>query len=230
MLITLAIIGVVAAMTIPTLISDYKKSIIETRLAKFYSAVNQAIKLSEIDNGNLATWDELEIEINVDGNGNDVNPTTNTLEWYDKYLASYLKTIKIEKPENDRDGQLLVYFHDGSMVGISGASWTYYPYASDYSSSQFNEDGVTDRDKTVCGRKYFTFYFNPAHAQTNPTLKYHKNKGLEPYAQSWDGTEDGLKNQSKVGCNKDASVEPAFCTKVIQLNNWKIPADYPFKF
>ncbi len=42
-LITLGIIGVVAAMTIPTLISNHNKRVVETRLKKFYSSMNQAI-------------------------------------------------------------------------------------------------------------------------------------------------------------------------------------------
>ncbi|MBQ8168255.1 type II secretion system protein, partial [bacterium] len=56
-LITLAIIGVVAAMTIPTLIGNYKKLVVEVRLAKFYNNMNHALKLSTLDNGALESWD-----------------------------------------------------------------------------------------------------------------------------------------------------------------------------
>ena len=42
-LITLGIIGVVAAMTLPALIQSYANTVVETRLAKFYSTINQAI-------------------------------------------------------------------------------------------------------------------------------------------------------------------------------------------
>ena len=55
-LITLAIIGVVAAMTIPTLIQNYRKKVIENKLVKVYSLMNQAIKLSTIENGETSTW------------------------------------------------------------------------------------------------------------------------------------------------------------------------------
>ena len=58
-LITLGIIGVVAAMTIPTLVQSYKKKVVESRLVKFYSTMQQAIKLSEIENGPISTWDEI---------------------------------------------------------------------------------------------------------------------------------------------------------------------------
>ncbi len=55
-LITLGIIGVVAALTIPTLIMHHRKQVIETRLKKFYSMFNQAILLSTVDNGEISTW------------------------------------------------------------------------------------------------------------------------------------------------------------------------------
>ncbi|MBR1753527.1 type II secretion system protein, partial [bacterium] len=56
-LITLGIIGVVAALAIPTLISNNNKRIVETRLAKFYSNMNQAVELSEVENGSKEKWE-----------------------------------------------------------------------------------------------------------------------------------------------------------------------------
>ena len=50
-LITLAIIGVVAALTIPSVIQNYTYRMTESKLAKFYSLMNQAILMSKIDNG-----------------------------------------------------------------------------------------------------------------------------------------------------------------------------------
>lgn len=50
-LITLGIIGVVAAMTLPALIQKNNNKVVETRLKKFYSAINQAIMLAENDYG-----------------------------------------------------------------------------------------------------------------------------------------------------------------------------------
>ena len=59
-LITLGIIGVVAAMTMPTLIQNYRKNLVVTRLQKFYSTMNQAIKQSEVDNGDKLYWEKME--------------------------------------------------------------------------------------------------------------------------------------------------------------------------
>ena len=57
-LITLGIIGVVAAMTIPTLMSTFAKQRTETQLKTFYSRINQTIKMSIADNGDPDGWVE----------------------------------------------------------------------------------------------------------------------------------------------------------------------------
>ncbi len=53
-LITLGIIGVIAAITIPTLINNYKKTQIVTKLKKVYTVMNQAVNLSKAND----TWTE----------------------------------------------------------------------------------------------------------------------------------------------------------------------------
>lgn len=46
-LITLGILGIVAAMTLPALIQSNNNKVVEARLKKFYSAINQAILMAE---------------------------------------------------------------------------------------------------------------------------------------------------------------------------------------
>ncbi|MDR1327709.1 MAG: prepilin-type N-terminal cleavage/methylation domain-containing protein, partial [Heliobacteriaceae bacterium] len=46
-LITLGIIGVVAALTMPSLITKYEKQVTVTRLKKFYSIHMQTLKMTE---------------------------------------------------------------------------------------------------------------------------------------------------------------------------------------
>jgi len=50
-LITLAIIGVVAAMTIPTLIGKYQNQVLVTSLKKFYSEFSQVLQKTKVDTG-----------------------------------------------------------------------------------------------------------------------------------------------------------------------------------
>lgn len=55
-LITIGIIGIVAQMTIPGLVSDYKKKLTAIQLKKLYSTVNQALNLSIAANGDIKNW------------------------------------------------------------------------------------------------------------------------------------------------------------------------------
>lgn len=55
-LITVGIIGVVAAMSIPLLIVNYQKTVTVNKLKYVYSQINNAIKLSEVDSGDLSGW------------------------------------------------------------------------------------------------------------------------------------------------------------------------------
>lgn len=50
-LITLGIIGVVAAITMPTIIGKTQKTTIENRLKHFYSTINQAVAHAEVEYG-----------------------------------------------------------------------------------------------------------------------------------------------------------------------------------
>ncbi len=56
-LITLAIIGVVAAFTIPTLIQKYQEQAWITGTKKFYNVMSRAVQMAVLDNGLPETWD-----------------------------------------------------------------------------------------------------------------------------------------------------------------------------
>ena len=79
-LITLGIIGVVAAMTLPTLIANYQKQETISKLQKVYTVLNQAFKLSEVDNGEFEYW-----EVDHD------DPDT----YFEKYWKPYFKIAKM---------------------------------------------------------------------------------------------------------------------------------------
>ena len=72
-MITLGIIGVVAALTIPGLISNHQKKVTVTQLKKAYSEISQAVKLSQIQNGDISGWDF----------------TLNGTDFYNTYLKNY---------------------------------------------------------------------------------------------------------------------------------------------
>lgn len=204
-LITLGIIGVVAAMTIPLLISGYRKSVIETRLKVFYSNINQAIIMSEKDNGDIMGWDKMGY------------PTP--LAWYKNYLANYLQTLSVDS--TSIPGSLIIYFPNGSASIFNLNIWNFFPEAKEV-------DNFIAGDTSGYGTKVFPFGFWPT--LTDGSHTYHYNKGMEPYKYNWDGTVNTLWNNNNFGCKLTATNFIAYCTALIELNGWKIPDNYPFKF
>lgn len=88
-LITLGIIGVVAALTIPTLVANYRKKVVVSKVKKAYSTLQQAVKLSEADNGSCDSWDWVSFD---DWYPNTLNGTkrfrSNIIHtWNDMFLA-----------------------------------------------------------------------------------------------------------------------------------------------
>lgn len=79
-LITLGIIGVVAAMTIPTLLGSARNIERTTKLKKFYSTMRQAFLLSVDDNGEPNTW----------------NTYLSYNDFYKTYFVPYIKYNQIK--------------------------------------------------------------------------------------------------------------------------------------
>ena len=210
-LITLAVIGIVAAMTIPNLVQSYKKKIVETKLIKIYSTMNQAIKLSSVDNGSPETWDNF---------GGAYKTYDDVLAWWNKYFARY---INVQKLEEGDENSLLVYFADGSILEVQDMLYDMKFYI--IASAVKNEK---------VGVNSFFFRFQPYSPNTITEFnKYVINSGFEPYTYGWDGTIEGAMNgiNNTFGCSPNCTVGAGnLCTKLIQLNNWKIPEDYPYKF
>lgn len=226
-LITLGIIGVVAAMTMPALIQKHRKQVVETRLAKFYSVINQAVQQSEVNNGPKEFWDKNIGGFDKDSEGNIDEKKHTTLDWYNKYLGPYLKTTKVEVSKTS--GKVMAYFADGSLCLMSSSSYLFWPNAKDFVEYEHTETGTVSKNLiSLSGIKYFTFYFNPS--TKNSMAKYHHKKGVEPYKYNWNGTMNMLWNNSSIGCNQNTTDERAYCTALIQMNGWKIPDNYPFKF
>lgn len=210
-LITLGIIGVVAAMTLPALIASHRKHEVVTKLEKFYSVFNQAVRMSEAEYGDVEGW--------FKDCGSSSAPTCTpeeVKEWFDQYIGKHMQVIKTEI--NSDNSGILVYLNDGSIIGMNNYI---------YDTGLFiNKKAL---DNPLSGINMFNFRFNPKLNTGQSTgNEYTINKTLEPYTWSWNGTRDGLLHTSNgYGCGERYN---AFCTKLIQYDSWQIKDDYPFKF
>lgn len=215
-LITLGIVGVVAALTMPTLIQNHRNNVVETKLKNFYSTFNQAIQMSIAENGDLNSWFIGDLSVFLSETDENGNPTSEGLKWFNKYIGKYMQISEVKK---DFKGTPLFYLPDGSSFGFYNEGAVrdivfytdYTKCTKDYKSS----DPVAHRIRRngVCA---FVFMINPYYI-----IPEHYNKGLEPFLYGWNGTE------SQLYSNCEMSGE--FCSAIIQHNGWKIPKNYPKK-
>ena len=107
-LITLGIIGVVAALTIPTLMANHRRKVTATRLKQSYNILYNAIKASEAENGSWLYWDAPE-----EGG--------NTKEFAEKNILPYLKYTDVGE-NTVFDGIPVKYYIklvNGTTVGLN---------------------------------------------------------------------------------------------------------------
>ena len=209
-LITLGIIGIVASMTIPTLIQNYKRQVVATRLEKFYSTVNQSIKMSELTYGERDQWFE------------DSTDFEKNKQWFDKYIAPNMNIVK-QETRNVWGAKYEFYIlADGSALGIFGANlrdYRFFPLSFDKCIKSTSWRAPAE------GRCVFSFYYNPKGGRYN----------FEPFDAALENEKDidySLKYHRNYGCynkNYNGLTWPAYCTKIIQYNGWKVPKDYPYK-
>lgn len=210
-LVLIGIIGIVSTLTISALITNYKKHEVETRLKKFYSEINQAVVMAQKEYGDPSSWDSWERD----------KPQTQTyeanLEFLQKYFLPYLKTTDIKKCINN---YACVTLANGSMFSYGTDNFTFYPQAKIHNNLK----------QQYQGKNCFAFIIVPEGHNFGDT----NGKGVQPYVGSWNGDYDRLFSNSIYGCNTNkvtcGSNKNKYCTKIIQMNGWKIPKEYPIKF
>ncbi len=200
-LITLGIIGIVAAMTMPTLIQSYKRKSYSTKLKKFYSTMQQAIQLSEVENGSTKEW---------------TFPASNTKEdwdiFYNQYFAKYLKSVEVSIPFNSTY-PLLIKFPDGCMKCRNGGVLI---------DCDYNLVGDTSFKKP--NTKTFSYLMGSGGFHPNTWREYSSYykvpEGEAPINTDLSKRENVLRGCRLVG---------AWCTYLLYLDGWEFKDDYPHK-
>lgn len=203
-LITLGIIGVVAAMTIPTLMTNFQKKRTETQLVKFYSMMNQTLRMSVAENGDPEGWVTRNKGYSADEN----------IEFLNTYILPYMKNLGYKNCTRNSD-LICIALLDGGVITFkidgNGADIVYYT----------EEKYRTDMQNIA--RHRFSFQFSK---ESGVWDKINSTNYIEPYTYGWDGKLQSLRTHPRYGCRNGAGYN--FCTKMIQQNSWKIPSDYPW--
>lgn len=209
-LITIGIIGIVAAMTIPTLINFYQNKIITIKLKQTYSILTQALSLAKGESGEPHCWDYA--------------------NFTKLYLKPYLKVLD-DSDITDGGSVIHIYCRDGVTLcdGYGGFLSSDKILLNNGVLIGVNrlDNGVTiivDIDgklsKNIYGKDVFMFSFDPDH-------------GLEPYGLGMvagGGIQDKnilynyLLNREYRSCLQKG----IFCAAIIMLDGWEISPNYKF--
>jgi len=208
-LITLGIIGVVAAMTIPNLMTAHKKHETAARLKKSISVINQAIRMSEQDNGEPEIWDK----------------SLSDEDFINKYFAPYMKIMSLCNPITKcgyKTSQWL--YMNGSCGSYCGPNYmgrtpflTMDGIVYTYSKVLTNEVDNTKmilvdvngwRKPNQFGKDIFLLYRDE---ESNSITPYGTGKSRDELNRSCSKTGNGF-----------------YCATLIKENGWNIPNDYPW--
>ena len=227
-LITIGIIGIIAAITIPFLIQNYQKYITVNRLKKEYSVISNAFVTSQEENGEMNTWG-----MTAMGSVND-GPKV-LVPFFQNYIIKYLdivddcgynckKQTKVKRYRlNGMDWNwdnyfyYIIYLKDGSVVAFmvdnDSVVWSYVKIFVDING---------DRGPNVSGKDVFTILLDPNGNSAIKlygidTIKYSKNR-------------NSLLGNCRECCSKTTAGNYAgdFCGGLIQYDGWKISKDFPW--
>ena len=235
-LITLAIIGIVAALTIPNLVTNYQKKQTISGLKEVYSILNNTVRLSEVENGPMANWTFPEFN-NLDSTG----------EFIKKYYLPYLRSAKMYSRDEFEDeypkysvknlsgeGQGNVsYFH---VVFLSNGMLLFFNgYGTGYFWIYADINGLAGPNRI--GRDIFVFDGNSWGKKGNSYINFWNyptcTNGRDCLTQSGpeEGSDDAEHNFGYYGCSKDNKYgyyAGYYCGALIQYDGWKIADDYPW--
>ncbi|MBR1754053.1 type II secretion system protein, partial [bacterium] len=102
-LITLGIIGVVAALTIPTLMQKIDERETVSKVKKFYSVFSEAYKLAVFENGKFEEWN--------------LEDTDEGRQKFYEIISPYLKTVEFKGFKADTtESEQGIIFPDGTLI------------------------------------------------------------------------------------------------------------------
>ena len=201
-LITLGIIGVVAAMTLPTLIQKQQEKVTVARLKKIYSVLQQSYMLMELNYGSIDTWAN-------------VAPTESTNEAQsqsvkfitDRFVENMKKGKVCTHAQAEKCGFVAVVKNlaETTTYSITGLGYRAYWTAMDanfgltvgsFDCSSIN--GSTKQLQSTCGNIYADINGNkPPNAFGKDIFLFYLTKyGIVPY-----GVQNATSSPFETNCN-----------------------------
>ena len=230
-LITLGVIGVVSAITMPTLIKNYQQKVMVERIKTTYSIISQAVKMSEVDNGSVDTWDI----------PHDTNSTEEERKAFcEKYFKPYFKNIKECDNRHDCFGDTYYYLNGEeqsystdyrySIILANGVACSINPHGGRKGDGLPGDDiqifcDINGKQKpNTIGKDIGTIIVNAG--TTNDYIGKNMRAGTVHFFGQGNDNDYLLKGNVTFTCN--ANREGSYCWALIMQNGWKITKDFPY--
>ncbi|MCM1338036.1 MAG: type II secretion system GspH family protein, partial [Muribaculaceae bacterium] len=228
-LITLGIIGIVAAMTIPSLMASYQKNQTVVRLKKSFADLQNIVKMSEAENDDMSGW-------NFPSGYNNISECETFVKTYylpyvrgARYLDSTQKAMRTYEIKN-LNGRIVGY----PACGVELSDGRFFSFflntGGKYIWLFMDINGFQGPNRV--GRDIFILEAYNFPAQSVYSIKFWGNYSntIEHLQNSGAELTDN-NNASGYGCsknNKNGHYAGWYCGEIIRRNGWKIPKDYPW--
>ena len=228
-LITLGIIGVVAAMTMPTLIMQHQKKVFATRVKQTYSIVSNALLSSVADNGAPSTWN-FGSKVDAGSSSGALNSPDHIEKMAKTYIKPYLKVIKEGRGNQNSyyislsNGVTLTFETDGYI----DSNDIYYPTMMYIIGSLNGNTSHLAGSSRDFARKDFVMVVSINDDAARLTFFNWQGGNLGNQSKSLD--RDLLKSNASYGCNSSLPKNKRInCAALIMADNWEIKDDYPWR-
>ena len=244
-LITLGIIGIVACMTLPVLVSKYREHVTVNRLRQVYSLLKQAESMAVNEYGDINTWDFIDLKTMAG-----IYPGLNTLV-FDKYYKPYLKTAKCNyratiKAANGTPFITIENYYKYVCLPNGTVIYGNTLAGSGYTGTIVYVDLNGKKSPNVVGRDIFTFLINrPVYKSSDYNTDSYRvvpkcPVGIStcfagPYQGAsgyyWKGDEETLIKYCLGGSDSFYTLAGGgnSCAYMIEQAGWKVPKNYPIK-
>ena len=227
-LITLVVIGVIAAITVPVVMANHRKTETAARVKKFYSMMSNAIKLSELESG-LKTY-EWDYE--------DATTYEIRKQYFENHILNYVNYMNFSQLDDDYiteleatpnysgggclidSNDIQVYLNDGTKFGT----------CEEIDIIFFDVNG--DKGPNKFGRDVFLFNILsydgglPSLANNVP----HFNT-IATWPEYWKENSTLKDEYTREKCIENCMSRPSgsYCTHLLELDGWEFKEDYPLR-
>ena len=243
-LITLGVIGVVAAMTLPALIQNYEKMVTVNRLKITFNIMSNAIRMAEAHNGEIGEWD---LVSNARKEYEAASDKALRVQIAKEYILPYLNAAQLTETTTlaQMGYNTPVAYPDGSIYALVTASGPIIRLNNGtiiLLTGQLGSvpDPTTGKQITIG----MTFYMDINGPKGKNTIGKDIFVAALPFAnktkfmmdEKWTltGSGSGNLNMIKVESkNRDDLIRnckerPSYCGRLIQADGWEIKDDYPW--